>query len=126
MVTRLILCFDGTWDRPSANPNPALRVETNVVRFYNSVRSGVQADGSVQNKWYDTGVGSDWYDEIIGGAFGFGLDQKIRDGYKFLVSNYPDHRSGKYRGLDPRLQPRRIRGAKPGRHDPQRRIADPR
>jgi uncharacterized protein (DUF2235 family) len=89
MVTRLVLCFDGTWNRPSQNANPAQRVETNVVRFYDSVLNGAQPDGSVQKKWYDTGVGTDWWDTVSGGVFGFGLDQKIRDGYRFLVENYP-------------------------------------
>ena len=48
MVTRLVLCFDGTWDRPSPDADPLQRVETNVVRFYDSVLHGTQADGSVQ------------------------------------------------------------------------------
>jgi uncharacterized protein (DUF2235 family) len=90
MVTRLVLCFDGTWDRPSLNAAPAERVETNVVRFYDSVPNGTQADGSVQKKWYDTGVGTDWWDTVSGGVFGFGLDDKIREGYRLLVENYPD------------------------------------
>jgi uncharacterized protein (DUF2235 family) len=90
MVTRLVLCFDGTWDRPSSDADPLQRVETNVVRFYDSVLHGGQADGSVQTKWYDTGVGTgDWWDTVTGGVFGFGLDEKIRSGYRFLVENYP-------------------------------------
>ena len=89
MVTRLVLCFDGTWNRPSSNEDPTARVETNVVRFYDAVPHGPQHDGSVQTKWYDTGVGTDWWDSVSGGVFGFGLDDKIRDGYRFLVENYP-------------------------------------
>ena len=89
MVTRLVVCFDGTWDRPSRSPDPAKRVETNVVRFYDSVMNGVRPDGSVQKKWYETGVGTDWWDSVSGGVFGFGLDDKIRDGYRFLVEHYP-------------------------------------
>jgi len=89
MVTRLILCFDGTWNRPSSNVDPAQRVETNVVRFYDSVLDGTQPDASVQKKWYDTGVGTDWWDRVSGGVFGFGIDEKIREGYRFLVQNYP-------------------------------------
>ncbi len=89
MVTRLVLCFDGTWDRPSTEADPLQRVETNVARFYTAVPDGVLPDGSVQRKWYDTGVGTDWWDRISGGIFGFGIDEKIRDGYRFLVENYP-------------------------------------
>ena len=91
MLTRLIVCFDGTWDRPSADADPLQRVETNVVRFYDSVLHGTQADGAVQIKWYDTGVGTgDWWDTVSGGVFGFGIDEKIRSGYRFLVENYPN------------------------------------
>ncbi len=89
MVTRLVLCLDGTWDRPSIEADPLQRVETNVVRFYRSVLDGSQPDGSMQKKGYNTGVGTKWWDTVSGGFFGFGLDQKIRDGYRFLVQNYP-------------------------------------
>jgi uncharacterized protein (DUF2235 family) len=85
MVTRLILCFDGTWDRPDPTG-----IESNVCKFYESLPNGITNDGSVQSKWYDTGVGTNWYDRISGGAFGFGLDQKIQDGYQWLVENYPE------------------------------------
>ena len=90
MTTRLVVCFDGTWDTPATNPTDPQSVESNVVRFYESVPAGTAPDGVLQKKWYDTGVGTDWYDRIRGGAFGFGLDQKIQEGYQFLVENYPD------------------------------------
>lgn len=90
MVVRLILCFDGTWNRPDPNPHPADRIETNVVKFYEAVIDGPTPDGATQTKWYDQGVGTNWYDRISGGAFGAGLDQKIQDGYQWLVQNYPD------------------------------------
>jgi len=96
MVVRLILCFDGTWDRPDNATDISKRVESNVVRFYESVVSGKLSDGSVQTKWYDTGVGTDWYDRVAGGAFGFGLDQKIRDGYQWLADHYPAPDPGNY------------------------------
>lgn len=97
MAARLILCFDGTWDRPDNKSDAAERVESNVCRFHESVVSGnIPADGSFQNKWYDTGVGTNWYDRIAGGAFGFGLDQKIQDGYQWLIENYPDPDPGNF------------------------------
>ena len=88
-VTRLIVCLDGTWDRPSHDTDPLQRIETNVVRFRQSVRDGAQADGSVQTAYYDTGVGTRWWNAISDGVFGFGLDEKIRAAYRFLVQNYP-------------------------------------
>jgi uncharacterized protein (DUF2235 family) len=70
-------------------PDPT-GTESNVCEFYESLSNGIIRDGSVQSKWYDTGVGTNWYDRISGGAFGFGLDQKIQDGYQWLVENYPE------------------------------------
>jgi uncharacterized protein (DUF2235 family) len=96
VVTRLVLCFDGTWDRPSIEADPLQRVETNVVRFYRSVSDGVLRDGSVQTKCYNTGVGTNWWDTISGGFFGFGIDQKIRDGYRFLAENDPHPDRGEH------------------------------
>jgi len=67
-------------------------VETNVCRLYRSVLSQAAtdpgADGIGQVKWYDKGVGTNWYDKVTGGAFGLGLSQKIREGYKFLSDTY--------------------------------------
>jgi uncharacterized protein (DUF2235 family) len=58
MTNRLIVCFDGTWNRPDNNPDLAARVETNVCRFRDAIPTGKLPGGDVQNKWYDTGVGT--------------------------------------------------------------------
>src|SRR5215471_10139231 len=95
MTTRLIVCFDGTWNRPDGNPDLSARVETNVCRFYEATVGGELPRGDIQKKWYDAGVGTNWYDRVVGGAFGIGIDQKIREGYQWLADNYPDSdRSG--------------------------------
>jgi uncharacterized protein (DUF2235 family) len=89
-MRRIVICFDGTWNRPADdNLPPDAQVETNVRRFYESV-SDNSPDGSAQIKWYDEGVGTDWFDKFAGGAFGAGLDLKILDGYKFLAREYAD------------------------------------
>ena len=90
MTTRLIVCFDGTWNRP----DPATGFETNVCRFYESVPSGTLPNGDNQQKWYEPGVGTDWYDRVAGGAFGLGIDQKIQEGYRWLSDNYPASNTG--------------------------------
>jgi uncharacterized protein (DUF2235 family) len=90
MTLRLIVCFDGTWNRPDPDLDPLERVETNVCRLYESVSTGTLADGSTQQKWYDPGVGTNWYDHIGGGVFGLGLDQNILQGYRWLVDAYPE------------------------------------
>jgi uncharacterized protein (DUF2235 family) len=106
MPKRICLCFDGTWNTPSnsadldevtapqddsfeiVKANGA--VETNVCRLYRSIRAipGSAAGPTAQVKWYDRGVGTDWYDRIAGGAFGLGLSRKIREGYKYLSDTY--------------------------------------
>jgi uncharacterized protein (DUF2235 family) len=89
-MRRIVLCFDGTWNKP-ADENLAAeeQVETNVCRFYRSVKEA-GADGHQQLKWYDEGVGTKWYDRFIGGAIGVGLEKNILDGYKFLAQHYQD------------------------------------
>ena len=77
MSKRIVFCADGTWDTSSMN--------TNVYKLYKSLLT--RAD---QVCFYDDGVGADgdplW--KLIGGAFGTGLWQKIKDGYTKLAHVY--------------------------------------
>lgn len=76
---RLCLFFDGTWNQPGAN--------TNVWRLYLMLgKNG--ADGVPQEIFYEEGVGTHWYDRVRGGAFGVGLPQNIRTGYRWLMEHY--------------------------------------
>lgn len=89
-MKRIVLCFDGTWNKPADENLPTVQqVETNVRRFYESVKE-TGADGAKQLKWYDEGVGTRWYDQFIGGAIGTGLEINIVQGYEFLCKNYED------------------------------------
>jgi uncharacterized protein (DUF2235 family) len=85
-VKRIILCFDGTWDKPGADANS---VESNVCRFCGSL-APMGSDGVRQQKWYNEGVGTHWWNHLPGGAFGVGLDRHILAGYSYLVENYED------------------------------------
>jgi uncharacterized protein (DUF2235 family) len=94
MTDRLILCFDGTWDKAPA-PQPATdgcdqALPTNVFKFYDAVVAGT-VGGVTQRKSYQPGIGTAWYDVVQDGAFGCGLDEKIRAGYQWLALNYPDN-----------------------------------
>ncbi|CAO3351107.1 DUF2235 domain-containing protein [Azospirillum palustre] len=99
MGKRIVLCFDGTWNKPGSGSQPDTDNEasTNVWKFYKSVL-GAAPDNTEQVSYYDSGVGTDekggflhdWFDKILGGAFGLGLDKKIKDGYRFLASHYND------------------------------------
>jgi uncharacterized protein (DUF2235 family) len=87
-MKRIVLCFDGTWNKPGdeALP-PEERVESNVSRFYRSV-ADAGPDGVAQVKWYNQGVGTHWYDRVAGGVFGAGLDLHIIEGYRTLAEMY--------------------------------------
>src|SRR5262249_50439618 len=64
-------------------------VETNVRRFHEAALAE-GPDGVHQIRWYSAGVGTRWDERFRGGAFGYGLDEIIRNGYEFLVTNYAE------------------------------------
>jgi uncharacterized protein (DUF2235 family) len=89
-MKRIVICFDGTWNKPADEALPRKgQVETNVCRFYESVKRRA-ADGVKQVAWYDEGVGSKWYNRYIGGAIGAGLELNIVEGYHFLAQEYAE------------------------------------
>jgi uncharacterized protein (DUF2235 family) len=89
-MKRIAICFDGTWNKPAdENLSPASRVETNVSRFFDSIRE-TAADGVIQVRWYDQGVGTHFYDRFTGATLGMGLELNILEGYKFLAETYED------------------------------------
>jgi len=70
MGKRIVVCTDGTWDGSGNN--------TNVYKLYKAV--SVNSD---QIAFYDDGVGEDGLpiERLLGGAFGIGLFQKIKQAY---------------------------------------------
>ncbi len=83
MKKRLVFCFDGTWNRLSAD-NP-----TNVVLLAQMVQP-IDSRGIAQTVYYDEGIGtSSWYiKRLWQGAFGKGMLGILRDAYRFLIFNY--------------------------------------
>jgi uncharacterized protein (DUF2235 family) len=77
MSKRIVFCADGTWDNSAKN--------TNVYKFYKALQT--TAD---QVPFYDDGVGSNGLplERFLGGAFGTGLFQKIKDGYSKIAQVY--------------------------------------
>jgi uncharacterized protein (DUF2235 family) len=77
MSKRIAFCADGTWNSSANN--------TNVYKLFKSLT--VSAD---QMPFYDDGVGADgdpiW--KLVGGAFGTGLWQKIKEGYTKIAHVY--------------------------------------
>jgi uncharacterized protein (DUF2235 family) len=76
---RLALFFDGTWNTPENN--------TNVWRLQLMLADKGE-DGVPQLKFYDEGVGTKWFDRLTGGAFGYGLSDNVRGGYRWLMEHY--------------------------------------
>lgn len=77
MSKRIIFCADGTWNDAAAN--------TNVYKFFKALNFTAE-----QCPIYDDGVGADGNTllKLVGGAFGLGLDQKIKDGYTRISHLY--------------------------------------
>lgn len=80
-MKRLVFCFDGTWNRLSAD------TPTNVVLLAASIQRA-SPKGVTQVIHYDEGVGTGRLEKLSGGMFGQGLVQNIREAYRFLIFNY--------------------------------------
>jgi uncharacterized protein (DUF2235 family) len=77
MSKRIAFCADGTWDGTSN--------QTNVYKLYRALTTT-----SDQVPYYDDGVGADGtpIEKLLGGAFGLGLFQKIKEGYTKIAHTY--------------------------------------
>lgn len=78
---RIAMFLDGTWNEPGDN--------TNVWRMKLMVADR-DDDGARQITYYDTGVGTKWYERFRGGAFATGLSKNVREAYQWLMENYDD------------------------------------
>ena len=96
MPKRLVVCCDGTWNRPDqVTQAPAsaggaamtVAAPTNVAKLASAVAARDTA-GVEQCMYYHRGVGTTRGERLRGGAFGFGLAGNVRDAYRFLVSCY--------------------------------------
>lgn len=81
MAKRLVICCDGTWNRADQ------REPTNVVRIRRAVAER-GADGREQRVHYNPGVGTRRWEQVRGGAFGFGLSENVLAVYRFLVETF--------------------------------------
>ena len=83
MAKRLVVCCDGTWNRPdqiAGSPTNVSKLASGVARE--------DAEGAEQLLFYQRGVGTRRFERIRGGAFGLGLSRNVRDCYRFLVEGY--------------------------------------
>lgn len=84
MNKRIVICADGTWNRPEVNPEEDF--PTNVLRLARAIQPKGD-DGKDQQVFYDWGIGS-YYDKVGGGITGKGLHKNIMDNYRYIVQNY--------------------------------------
>lgn len=84
MSKNIVFCADGTWNHPH-NKVMVSDGDTNVYKLYKAL-----AVTSKQITAYDDGVGANLMpvEHLFGGAFGFGLFQKIKDGYTAVSHVY--------------------------------------
>jgi uncharacterized protein (DUF2235 family) len=80
-VKRIVVCCDGTWNRPD-EVSP-----TNVAKIHGAV---ADTDGETEQvAFYHAGVGtSGGLDRYMGGGFGWGLSWNVRDCYRLVVESY--------------------------------------
>ena len=81
MSKRLVLCCDGTWNSPDQ------KSPTNVTKLALAI-APVDAMGGEQRIFYHCGLGTNRWERIRGGAFGFGLSRNVRDAYRFIVQTF--------------------------------------
>jgi len=84
MGKRIVICADGTWNRPEVDLQEDF--PTNVLKLARAIKP-FAPDGTPQQVFYDWGIGS-YYDSVSGGITGKGLHKNIMDGYRYIVQNY--------------------------------------
>jgi uncharacterized protein (DUF2235 family) len=83
MKKRIVFCFDGTWNRLSAE------IPTNVATLAQMIHP-IGRDGTHQIVYYDEGIGTNtnWINQRWQGITGKGLMNNLREAYRFLIFNY--------------------------------------
>lgn len=65
-MKRLIVCSDGTWNKPAQEDRDQV-APSNVFKIDQAIAE-LGADGTKQLSFYDTGVGTRWYDVSVVGC----------------------------------------------------------
>ena len=82
-MKRIIICSDGTWNRPGVL-DKGVEVRTNIELLFKLIKpiDNTSEKAIPQLKFYETGIGSSTFsirDRIFGGIAGAGIDSKIKD-----------------------------------------------
>jgi uncharacterized protein (DUF2235 family) len=88
-MKRIITCSDGTWNRPNELED-GKAVKTNVQKIFDFIEKKDPVKNITQIKYYDEGIGAqgNLLTRMLNGATGKGIDDNIKDIYKFICWNY--------------------------------------
>lgn len=88
-MKRIVVCSDGTWNlRDQLDKSTGKRRPTNVTKVARGVLARAP-DGIDQVVYYHDGVGTGGgMDKYSGGAFGSGIENNVRNIYRFIAYNY--------------------------------------
>ena len=88
-MKRIVICADGTWNvRDQIDRKTGTRHPTNVTKIARAILP-TAANGTAQVVCYHEGVGTGTFgDRLTGGAFGAGIENNIRQLYRFIAYNY--------------------------------------
>jgi len=84
-MANIVICADGTWNKPEEDIEKDFA--TNVLKMARAIIPNI--NGVNQHVFYDWGVGS-YYNKVIGGVTGSGIQKNIVDAYRYLVENYAE------------------------------------
>lgn len=87
MIKKLAVFFDGTWNREDQQDKNNLPCRTNIAKLFEATLPTDKND-TPQLVQYIRGVGTKRKERLKGGGFGYGISNNIKEGYRFLVSNY--------------------------------------
>lgn len=85
-MKRIVICCDGTWNLPDQVHEGEV-CASNVTKIARCVAPTDSAN-TRQVLFYDKGVGTGYFDRLLGGAVGWGIRKKILDAYSYLVATY--------------------------------------
>ena len=88
----LIICFDGTWN-DAKNMDGGAYAPTNVKKFYDAVASEVAVPPTIQERYYEDGVGTRPMEAIAGGIYGYGLPKRVQGAYRWLSEQFNSSQS---------------------------------
>ncbi len=87
-MTRIVVFCDGTWN------SPHISELTNVRKLYDAVEDD-EARGQITAYFEGIGVNDEFdkpmqrfFNKYGGGAFGWGLDTKVKEAYRFIAERY--------------------------------------